>query len=115
MRYLMYTSDRNPPTPPTPELMAELGKLMEDATKANALVMTGGFGFTTKKVRSSGGKITVVDGPYAEAKELVGGYAIFDVRSEDEAVEWATRFRSIVGDGESTVQRLWAPEEGFPR
>ena len=111
MRFLGYTlGDPNAPLPPpTPEIMEQMGKLTEDATKAGVLIATGGmapYAEATKVVRS-GGKITVVDGPFTEAKELVGGWALLECRDKDEAVEWTKRFLEIAGDGESTVRQVY--------
>lgn len=114
MRYLLYTNDRTPNENHSPELTAALGKLMEDATRAGVLVDTGGFAGTVTRLRSSGGKVAVLDGPYTEAKELTGGYAVVDVPTEDDAVYWAKRFREVVGDGESIVQRMYRAAEGLP-
>ena len=81
--------------------MAAMGKLMEESTKSGELVATGGLLPISKggaHVRSSGGKITVTDGPFAEAKELVGGYWMIQVKSKEEAVEWAKRAPMLDGD-----------------
>ena len=80
--------------PPPPALMGAIAKLGEDAAKAGVLVETGGLMHTSKGafLRLSNDKITLMDGPYAEAKELVGGYAIYDLKSKEEAIEWAKRF-----------------------
>ena len=78
MRFLMYTlgDDSVPMPPPTPELMAEMGKFMAEATQKGALLATGGMAPTSQgtTVRLSNGKFTVTDGPYAESKELIGGW-----------------------------------------
>jgi hypothetical protein len=108
MRYLCYTlgdpSVELPP--PTPELMEEMGRFVEEATKAGALLATGGVGpiDTASKVSYDGTNFTVLDGPFTEAKELIGGWALIECRDKDEAIEWARRFLTIVGAGESTVR-----------
>jgi hypothetical protein len=106
MRFLMYSLDEAP-APPTPEMLAEVGTLTEDTRKAGILLATGGLGPTSKHVRNAGGKLTVLDGPFTEAKELTGGFALIEVKSLEEAVEWARRFRKIVGDGESVIQEVF--------
>jgi len=111
MRYLGYTlGDPSAPlAPPTPELMEEMGKFVEEATKAGVLLATGGlapYSEATRVIRS-GGKFTVVDGPFTEAKELIGGWALMEVRDKDEAVEWTKRFLDIAGDGESTIRQVY--------
>ena len=61
------------------------------------------------RVTSAGDEITVTDGPFAEAKEAVAGFALIEVRSKEEAIELARRFRRIVGDGESVIQQVFGP------
>ena len=58
------------------------------------------------KVKYSGGEFTVLDGPFAEAKELVGGWALMEVRDRAEAIEWTKRFLAIAGEGESTLREV---------
>ena len=111
MRFLGYTmgDPSAPMTPPSPELMEEMGKFIEEATKAGVLVATGAvapYSEATKITRANG-KITVTDGPYTEAKELIGGWALMEVRDKDEAIEWTKRFLDIVGDGESTLRQVY--------
>jgi hypothetical protein len=116
VRYLLYAIDKDDAAnaPPSPDLVAEMGKLIEDTSKAGILLATGGLDSKTTRVRSAGGKLTVTDGPFTETKELTGGFALIEVKSRDEAVEWAKRFRKIVGDGESVIQRIYGPGE-FPQ
>jgi YCII-related domain len=59
------------------------------------------------RVRNVGGTFTVLDGPFTEAKELIGGWALMEVRDKDEAIEWTKRFLSIAGDGESTIRQVY--------
>ncbi len=111
MRYLGYTlGDPSAPlAPPTPELMEEMGKFVEEATKAGVLLATGGlapYSEATRVIRS-GGKFPVVDGPFTEAKELIGGWALMEVRDKDEAIEWTKRFLDLAGDGESTIRQVY--------
>ncbi|MFC4950890.1 YciI family protein [Pseudonocardia sp. GCM10023141] len=117
MRFFLYTlgDESVPQPPPTPELMVEMGKFMEDVTKAGVLVATGGVAPTAlgSKVSLEGGEYTVTDGPFIEAKELIGGWAIVDVRDKDEAIEWTKRFLAVVGGGESRVRQIFGPEDGF--
>jgi hypothetical protein len=119
MRFFMYTlGDENVPMPPpTPELMAEMGAFMAEATKSGALIETGGFGPSVlgAKVRLSDGTYTVTDGPFSEAKELIGGWALVEAASRDDAIGWAKRFLAIVGGGESRIRQVFGPEDGPPR
>ncbi len=118
MRFLMYTlgDDSTPIPPPTPELMAEMGKFMDEATKAGALLATGGMTPIAQgtTVRYSSGKFTVTDGPYAESKELIGGWALIQAASKEEAINWAKRFLKIAGGGESRIRQVFGPEDGMP-
>jgi hypothetical protein len=116
MQFLIYDTNPNPETnpPPTPELMAEMGKFVEEATKAGVLVTTGGLQPKGTRLRLSNGKFTVTDGPFIEVKELTGGFAVIQVDSLEEAIEWSKRFRNIVGDGESEIVQLFGPHDFGP-
>ena len=83
--------------PPTPELIGAIGKLSSEMTAAGVLLGTGGLLPSSKgaRVRAKGGKLLVTDGPFAETKELVGGYAIVEAKSKDEAVDIARRFMEL--------------------
>jgi hypothetical protein len=111
MRFLGYTmgDDSTPMPPPTPEFMAEMNAFVEEATKAGVLVATGGVGPIAEatKVICTNGEFTILDGPFAEAKELVGGWALMEVRDKDEAIEWTKRFLAILGNGESTLRQVY--------
>lgn len=80
------------------------------------MIATGGLApsATGTKVTLSGGKLSVVDGPFAETKELVGGFALIEAASKEEAVEWAKRFRLAEGDGVSHIRQVFGPEDGPP-
>jgi hypothetical protein len=96
MRYMMIVKG-SPKTEagvlPTEEQMAAMGKYNEELQKAGVLLDLSGLKPTSKavKVRFSGGKRTVVDGPFTEAKEIIAGYWIIQVKSREEAIEWAKR------------------------
>jgi len=97
MRFMLIangTKESEAGIPPKPELMAAIGKLSEEMMKAGVLVGMGGLLPTSMgaRVRLAGGKVTVTDGPFAEAKEIIGGYAIVQVSSKKEAIELARRF-----------------------
>lgn len=79
---------------PPKELMDGIANLGIEATKAGALVETGGLmpSATGAIMRLEGDEVTVTDGPFAEAREVIGGYAVYDVASKAEAVEWTRRF-----------------------
>jgi hypothetical protein len=111
MRFLGYTmgDDSTPMPPPSPEFMAEMNAFVEEATKAGVLVATGGVGPIAEatKVVCTDGEFKILDGPFAEAKELVGGWALMEVRDKDEAIEWTKRFLAILGNGESTLRQVY--------
>lgn len=96
MRVLVLAKEGEPKgaaTPPTPEAMAEHQKFNEELVKAGVVVGAGRLSPSAqgKRVRFDGRKRTVIDGPFAESKELVAGYWLWDVRSMDEAIEWLKR------------------------
>ena len=115
MRFLTVykTVERN--EPPTPEEMAAMGRLIEDSTRAGVLLATEGCQPTSKgaRVRLSNGKVTVTDGPFTEAKEVIAGFAILQARSKEEAIEHVKNFLKVAGDGESEIRLLHEPTD-FP-
>jgi hypothetical protein len=114
MRFLGYTlgDESSPVAPPTPEEMEKMGTFVEEATKAGVIVATGGIGPTAmgSKISLADGQYTVVDGPFTEAKELIGGWALMECRDKDEAVEWSKRFLGVLGHGEVRVRPVFGPE-----
>jgi hypothetical protein len=99
--------------------MEEMGNLIEEATKSGVLVATGGLAPTSMgaKVILKEGEFTVVDGPFTEAKELIGGWALLECRDLAEAVEWSKRFVSVIGEGEVRVrpaEAVWVDGEYGP-
>jgi hypothetical protein len=97
MRYLMMVKGPENAGPPPQGLIDAIAKLGEEGFKSGVLVETGGLGPSSlgARVRVSGGKISVTDGPFSEAKELVGGYAVYELKSKDEAIEYARRFMEV--------------------
>jgi len=89
-----------PAGPPPVELFAAIGELGEQATKDGTLLETGGLlpSASGAQVRVTNGKVTVTDGPFAEAKELIGGYAIYELHSKEEAIETSRRFMQLHAD-----------------
>jgi hypothetical protein len=85
---------------PEEELIAAMATYHEELQKAGVLLDASGLQPSSKgwRIRYSGGKRTVIDGPFAEAKELIAGYTVIQVRSRDEAMEWARRFPAPFGD-----------------
>jgi hypothetical protein len=83
-----------------------MGKFIEEATKAGVIVATGGIAPTSEGaiITLKNGDFTVVDGPFTEAKELVGGWALMECRDRDEAIEWSKRFVTVLGEGEVRIR-----------
>jgi hypothetical protein len=109
MKYLSVyrTKERN--TPPSPEEMARMGKLVEDGFKSGKLLATEGCMPTAlgALVRIDNGAFTVTDGPFSEAKEVIGGFAIFSANSKTEAIEFARDFLKVVGGGECEIRQVY--------
>jgi hypothetical protein len=95
-------------TPPDPALMAKMGALIEEMTKAGVLEATGGLASTKKgaRIRYQSGKPRVIDGPFTESKELVAGYAILDLPSKAAAIEWALRFGHVTQVNEVDIREI---------
>jgi hypothetical protein len=110
MRFLSIVKAAERKAPPTEQEMEQIGQLMAEGFKAGWLLSAEGlmpteFGF---RVRSSGGKITVTDGPFTEAKEIVGGFSIFTAASKEEAIALARKFAAAGGgDAETEVRQLY--------
>ena len=119
MRFLsMIRIDETTGQVPSEQLMADMGKLIEELTRSGQLVSTAGLRPTSDGVRvrlHRGGRLTVRDGPFAESKEVIGGYAILEAQSKAEAVELTRRFLEVHGtdwDVECEVRQLDGPEFG---
>ena len=118
MRYMMFikhTEDyRNVQVPPG--LHEQMGKFIEETAKAGQFVGGAGLQPTDvgKRVRLKGGKISVMDGPFTESKELIAGYVIVAVGSLDEAGRWAERYLETVGADEVDLRELEDREAGRP-
>ena len=122
MRYMVLLKGTQPAEPPPPGLMEAIMKLGEEATAAGALLDTAGLApsIAGARVQLSGGHLSVVDGPFAEAKEFIS-YALYQVRSKEEAVEWASRFMRLHQDlwpgweGAADVLKVFGPEDFAPQ
>ncbi len=104
---------------PDASLMAAMGAYHEELAKAGVLLDATGLQASSKgwRVCYSGGRRTVVDGPFAETKELIAGYTLIQVRSREEAVEWARRYPAPFGehaDGEIEVRQLFELDDFEP-
>jgi hypothetical protein len=100
-------------TPPSKELIERMGTFVEEVTKAGVLVASDGLhpSANGKRVRLKNGKVTVIDGPFTESKELVASYALFQVKSMDEAVHWTKRFLEVLGQGQCELRPIFEAED----
>lgn len=116
MRFLSIYKCPERDTPPTQEEMASMGKLIEEWMKAGKLLGTEGClpSAMGARVRVDEGKFTVKDGPFTEAKEVVGGFAILEAPSREKAIEYAKEFLQHTGVGECELRQLYdmSPCEG---
>ena len=107
------TAERN--EPPSLEHVTKMQQLIEEAMRNGTLVATEGCLPTSlgARVRKSGSKVTVTDGPFTESKEVVGGFAILRAGSKQEAIEQVKQFLAVAGDGECEIRQIYeAPEPG---
>src|ERR1700724_1350947 len=107
MRFLVTVNGGG--VPPDEQLFAEMGRFVEELTRAGVLLATGGLDRGTH-VTSSGGNITLTDGPFTESKEVIVSFALLEVRSHDEALELSRRFWKMAGDGEGDIRQVFGPE-----
>jgi hypothetical protein len=115
MRFMMLVKSAEHSGPPPKELMDAIAKLGEEASRAGNMIETGGLAPSamSTRVRLSQGKITSLDGPFAETRELVGGYAIFEFKSKQEAIESALHFMELHRihwpgwDGETEIRQIF--------
>jgi hypothetical protein len=119
MRFLsMIRIDETTGQVPSEQLMADMGRLIEELTRSGQLVSTAGLRPSSEGVRvrlHRGGRLTAVDGPFTESKEVIGGYAVLEAQSKAEAVELTRRFLEVHGtewDIECEVRQLDGPEFG---
>ena len=113
MRFLSIYKTAQRGVPPTQEEMAKMGKLIEDGMKAGFLLAVEGClpSATGARVRLSGGKLTVTDGPFTESKEVIGGLALLQANSKEEAIELVKQFLHVAGDGECELRQLFEADQ----
>jgi hypothetical protein len=113
MRFLSIYKTIERSEPPTQEHMAAMGKLIEEMTSNGTLIATEGCLPSVKgaRVRRSGGKVTVTDGPFTESKELIAGFAILEASSKEEAIQLTKTFLGIAGDGECEIRQIYTAED----
>jgi hypothetical protein len=121
MRYLVLLRAADSGSAPPPELMEAIMALGAEAGRAGALLDTAGLvpSAAGARVGLSAGELTVTDGPFTEAKEMIS-YALYEVRTKAEAVEWTSRFMALHRDlwpgwtGEAEVLKVMGPEDFGP-
>jgi hypothetical protein len=119
MKFMMLVKNQENAGMPPQELMEAIGKLSEEAVKAGTMIASGGLAPTAQstRVRISAGQIQVIDGPFTESKEIVGGYAQFDLPSKEEAVKGAVHFMELHRkhwpgwEGETEIRQIFGPED----
>ena len=106
MVMVMATKESEAGTVPKPEAFAAMQKYNEELVKAGVLLAAEGLAATSKgaRVKFSSDKRTVIDGPFAETKELVAGFSIIQAKSLEEAIEWVKRTPNIFPNGEAEVE-----------
>ena len=112
MRFMVMvkaTKDSEAGILPDEKLLADMGKFNEELAKAGVLLAGEGLQPSSKgaRVRFSDAKRTVIDGPFAETKELVASYALLETKSLKEAIDWTTRFLKVLGEGECEIRPLY--------
>ncbi len=119
MRFIgLVKSKDGPVAPPPAEFLAAMEQLIKDAAADGCAMVGSGGLYPTKagaRIRLSGGKVSVIDGPFAEAKEVVGGFAMFEAKSKAAMLKWSVRFmelhKQLPGwEGETEIRQLY--EEG---
>ena len=103
--------DPNEVAPPSPEEMEKMGRLIAEMRGKGVLLDTGGRpgDMLELKVTRKGAQSTVIDGPFAEAKEVIGGYAVLDVKDRADAIAWTNRFLEIIGNATCYVREVFSP------
>ncbi len=107
MRFLMTTTAGDPPDE---KMMTDMGKFVEELTRDGVLLATGGLDPAGTRITAADGRVTLTDGPFAEAKEAIISFALVNVRSRDEAIELAKRFWQIARNGAGAIQQVYGPE-----
>ena len=119
MKFMMLVKHAENQGPPPKELMDAIAILSEEAVNNHTMLGSGGLAplEQSTRVRVSGGQLKVIDGPFTEAKEVVGGYAQFELKSKQEAIDGAVRFMELHRkhwpgwEGETEIRQIFGPED----
>ena len=122
MRFMTLVKHGENSGPPPQKLMEAIAKLSEEASKAGTLLEAGGLAPTAMSncVRLSKGEVLVLDGPFAETKEVVGGYAVFEVNSKQEMIDATIKFMELHREhwpgweGETEIRQIFGPDDNPP-
>lgn len=117
MKFMMLVKSSEKNGPPPPALMEAIGRISAEAAQNGTMIGGGGLAPTAlgARVRVSGGKVSVIDGPFTEAKEILGGYAQFELNSKQEAIDAAVKFMELHRqhwpgwEGETEIRQLLDP------
>jgi hypothetical protein len=118
MRYLSIWRAVERNVPPSPDEIAKMGELIEEMMKKGELIATEGClpSALGARVRKSGKKVTITDGPFTESKELIAGFALLEAPSKQAAIEMCKRFVQVAGDGECELRQIYeAPPDAAMR
>lgn len=110
MRFISIFTHEPINRPPTEQEMAAMGKLIADAMQEGWLIATEGISFGEKGFRvhkGAGSDVAVIDGPFAESKEVIGGYALLKAGSKAEVIELTRRFLTVAGQGTCEIYQLY--------
>lgn len=119
MKFMMLVKHRENQGPPPKELMDAIAILSEEAVQNHSMIANGGLAATAQstRVRVSNGKLSVTDGPFTEAREVIGGFAQFELKSKHEAIDGAVRFMELhrkywpEWEGELEIRQIFGPED----
>jgi len=106
MQFFVYGSPTERQQPRDP---AELGKFMEESVKKGILITGGGLHPKETRIHMTEGKVSITDGPFLEAKELIPGFTVIQVDTKEKAIEWVTNMRRLYGDGETKLVQIFGP------
>jgi hypothetical protein len=119
MKFMMLVKTAENSGPPPKELMDAIAIISEEAVRDGSMLSNGGLApmAQSTRVRISKGQLTVTDGPFTEAKEVIGGYAQFELKSKQEAIDGAVRFMELHRkywpgwEGETEIRQIFGPED----
>jgi hypothetical protein len=115
MRFLSIWKSVETNLPPSPELVQGMGELIEEMTRSGELIATEGClpSALGARVRRAGSKVTVIDGPFTESKELIAGFALLEAESKEAAIELCKRFMDVAGEGECELRQIYVSPAGI--